>query len=78
VYRGAYQDANGVLMFLFDSSSGHGVHEPWDDATGILEVDSLTIQYQESMQHALATHLFFTSRRWYRQGATKAALGPTG
>jgi hypothetical protein len=52
VYRGGYQDANGVLMFLFDSSTGRSVNEPWDDATGTLEGDSLTIQYQESMQHA--------------------------
>lgn len=52
VYRGGYQVANGVLMFLFDSSTGRGVSEPWDDATGTLEGDSLTIQYEESMQHA--------------------------
>lgn len=52
VYRGGYQDANGVLMFLFDSSTGRGVHEPWDDATGTLEGDSLMIQFEESMQHA--------------------------
>jgi hypothetical protein len=48
---GAYRDANGLLMFLFWSSSGRSVDEAWDDATGTLEGMSLTIQYQESMQH---------------------------
>lgn len=52
VYRGGYRVADGVLMFLFDSSTGRGVHEPWDDASGTLEGDSLTIRYEESMQHA--------------------------
>jgi len=52
VYRGAYQDANGVLQFLFDSSTGRSVDEPWDDATGILEGDVLTLEYDDMMQHA--------------------------
>jgi len=51
-FPGAYRDANGVIMFLFKSSSGRSVDEAWDDATGTLKGDSLTIQYQESMQHA--------------------------
>ena len=50
--RTACQGANGVLMFRFDSSTGRSVDEPWDDATGTLKGDSLTIQFQESMQHA--------------------------
>jgi hypothetical protein len=51
-FPGAYRDANGVIMFLFDSSTGRSVDEAWDDATGTLQGDALTIQYQESMQHA--------------------------
>jgi hypothetical protein len=51
-FPGAYRDANGVIMLLFKSSSGRSVDEAWDDATGTLRGDSLTIQYQESMQHA--------------------------
>ena len=49
---GAYREANGVIMFLFDSSSGRSVDDAWDDATGTLKGDSLTIQFQESMHHA--------------------------
>ena len=52
VYRGAYQGANGVLMFRFDSSTGRSVDEPWDDATGTLKGDSLTLEYDDIMQHA--------------------------
>lgn len=52
LYRGAYRNANAVLTFLFDSSTGRRVDEPWDDATGTLEGDSLTIQYKENMQHS--------------------------
>ena len=50
-YRGQYQDANGVLMFLFEFQ-GRSVGSPLDDATGILKGDSLTVQYDEIMKHA--------------------------
>jgi len=39
-------------MFLFDSSTGRSVDEPWDDATGTLKGDSLTLEYDDIMQHA--------------------------
>ena len=39
-------------MSLFNSSTGRRVNDPWEDATGILTGDSLTIQYEESMHHA--------------------------
>jgi hypothetical protein len=52
VFRGGYQDANGVLMFLFDSSTGRNVDEPWDDATGTLKGNLLTVQYDETMRHS--------------------------
>lgn len=52
VYRGAYRNADGVLMFLFDWSMGRSVDEPWDDATGILQGDSLALQYDDIMQHS--------------------------
>ncbi len=48
-YRGAYQDANGVITFLFEFQ-GRSVGTPWD-ASGTLTGDSLTVQYTESMQH---------------------------
>jgi hypothetical protein len=51
VYRGAYQDANGVIMFLFEFQ-GRSVGTSWDDATGTLKGDSLTVKYDEIMQHA--------------------------
>jgi hypothetical protein len=51
-FHGAYRDATGVSMFLFNSSSGRSVDETWTDATGTLEGDSLTIYYRESMHHA--------------------------
>jgi hypothetical protein len=57
-FPGAYRDANGVTMFLFQSSSGRSIYEPWNDATGTLtpgppgKGDLLTIEYQESMHHA--------------------------
>lgn len=52
VYRGAYRETNGVVMLLFDSSTGRSVDEAWDDATGILRGSSLTVEYDELMQHA--------------------------
>jgi hypothetical protein len=39
-------------MFLFDSSTGRGVDESWDDATGTPKGDLLTLEYHEIMQHA--------------------------
>jgi hypothetical protein len=51
-FPGAYRDASGIIMFLFRSSSGRSVDEEWDDATGTVNGDSLTIQYRESMHHA--------------------------
>jgi hypothetical protein len=50
-------------MFLFDSSTGRGAHEPWDDATGTLEGDSLAIQYEESMQHADFENALYVRQR---------------
>ena len=50
-FRGQYRDANGVIMFLFEFQ-GRSVDDAWDDATGTLKGDSLTVEYQESMQHA--------------------------
>ena len=50
-FRGAYQEANGVLMFLFEFQ-GRSVGTPWIDATATLKGDSLTVQYPESMHHA--------------------------
>jgi hypothetical protein len=50
-YRGEYQDANGVIMFLFEFN-GRKVGSPFDDATGTLNGDSLTVQYHEIMRHA--------------------------
>ena len=50
-YSGQYQNANGVLMLLFEFQ-GRSVYDLWDDARGMLKGDSLTIQFQESMQHA--------------------------
>ena len=32
--------------------AGRGVGEQWDDATGVLKGDSLTIQYDLLMQHS--------------------------
>jgi hypothetical protein len=63
VYRGGYQVADGILMFLFDSSTGRGDHEPWDDATGTLEGDSLAIQYEASMQQADFENALYVRQR---------------
>jgi hypothetical protein len=60
-FPGAYREANGVIMFLFQSSTGRSIDEPWNDATGTLtprppaplgKGDLLTIRYPESMHHA--------------------------
>jgi hypothetical protein len=50
-FRGQYQDVNGVLMFLFEFQ-GRSVDDPWDDATGTLRGDLLTLQYAEGMHQA--------------------------
>ena len=46
-YRGGYKDANGVITFEWE---GWSVAGPWG-ATGTLKGDSLTVQYNEIMQH---------------------------
>ena len=38
-------------MFLFEFN-GRSVGSQWDDATGTIKGDSLTVQYHESMRHA--------------------------
>jgi hypothetical protein len=50
-FPGAYQDASGVIMFLFEFN-GRSVGSPWDDATGTLTGDSLTVQYEWNMRMA--------------------------
>ena len=45
-YRGGYQEANGVITFEWE---GWSVAGPWG-ATGTLNGDSLTVQYNEIMQ----------------------------
>jgi hypothetical protein len=51
LYRGAYRDVNDVIMFLFEFQ-GRRVGSPWDDATGTLNDDLLTVQYNWNMQQA--------------------------
>jgi len=51
LYPGAYQLANGVIVFLFEFQ-GRSVDSPFSDATGILKGDSLTVQYDWSMRMA--------------------------
>ena len=48
---GQYRDVNGVLMFLFEFQ-GRSVADTWDDATGILNGNSLTVRYDLVMQHS--------------------------
>ena len=48
---GQYRDENGVLMFLFEFQ-GRTVNDIWDDATGTLSGDTLTITYDLIMQHS--------------------------
>jgi hypothetical protein len=38
-------------MFLFQGQ-GRSIFDPWDDATATLRGDSLTVLYEESLQHA--------------------------
>jgi len=51
LYRGAYQSADGVIMFLFEFQ-GRSVGSPFNDATGTLKGDSLTVQYDWNMRMA--------------------------
>jgi hypothetical protein len=46
-YRGAYTEANGVLLFVWEGWSSAG---SWG-ATGTLKDNSLTVQYNEIMHH---------------------------
>lgn len=48
---GQYRPTDGVLMFLFEGA-GRYVDEAWDDAVGTLQGDSLTIEFEEQMQHS--------------------------
>jgi hypothetical protein len=50
-FRGQYQVANGIIMFLFEFQ-GRSAGTPFDDATGTLKGDSLTVQYPWSMRMA--------------------------
>ena len=50
-YAGQYQNANGVLLFLFEFQ-GRTVDDIWDDATATLSGDTLTVQYDLTMQHS--------------------------
>lgn len=49
--RGAYKIEGGGIKFLFEWS-GRFVDEQWDDATGALKGDSLTVEYEESLKQA--------------------------
>jgi hypothetical protein len=49
---GQYRHADGTLMVLFAFQGGRYSDEAWDDATLTLNGDSLTIEYEERMQHA--------------------------
>lgn len=51
LYRGQYRNADGVIMFLFEFQ-GRSVGSPFNDATGTLKGDSLTVQYDWSMRMA--------------------------
>jgi len=50
-YRGQYQNANGAIMFLFEFQ-GRSVGSAFNDATGTLKGDSLTVQYDWNMRMA--------------------------
>jgi hypothetical protein len=49
---GQYRVTDSVLTFLFEWSEGRSVDEAWDDATGILQGDTLTIEFELNMQMA--------------------------
>jgi|RhiMetdeSRZDD1v2_1073273.scaffolds.fasta_scaffold1185024_2 hypothetical protein len=51
LFRGAYQNVDGVIMFLFEFQ-GRKSGTPWDDATGTLKGDLLTVQYVWDMRMA--------------------------
>ena len=42
---------SGSITFLFEFQGG-SIFDPWDDASGTLKGDTLTVQYDEIMQHA--------------------------
>jgi hypothetical protein len=50
-FRGQYEAANDTIMFLFEFQ-GRAVGTPFDDATGTLKGDSLTVQYPWDMRMA--------------------------
>jgi len=48
VSEGAYQDADGIIGFLFAGRPGEPrIGNPGEDATGTLQGDSLTVQYTQ-------------------------------
>ena len=51
LYPGAYQNADGVIRFLFEFE-GRSVGAAFNDATGTLKGDSLTVQYDWNMRMA--------------------------
>ena len=51
LYRGAYQNVDGVIMFLFEFQ-GRSVDTPWNVRRLPSKGDSFTVQYRESMHHA--------------------------
>ncbi len=51
LFRGAYKNVDGVIMFLFEFQ-GRKSGTPWDDATGALKGDLLTVQYVWDMRMA--------------------------
>ena len=52
---GQYRDVNGVIMFLFEFQ-GRSVDDAWDDATGTVEGNSLTVQY-DLIMHTPTTRM---------------------
>lgn len=51
LYGGEYQNADGVIGFLFEFE-GRSVGAAFNDATGTLKGDSLTVQYDWNMRMA--------------------------
>lgn len=61
-YRGQYRHADGTLMFLFEFN-GRSVDAAWDDATGSLTSDALTIRYHIQMEQSDFENAVYT---WVR------------
>ncbi len=61
--RGQYRRADATLMVLFAFQPSRYADEAWDDATVTLKGDSLTIEYEEQMQHADWQNAVYTLRR---------------